>query len=1055
MKKRSFTAFLLIGIFSFYLLKAHKLPTDSTEVYHLQAPPNPNAPSIKIAKSSTFDRYLSETGGDQVTSTINDPEDLLSTKGIDFTISDPNYNSSDLTVSYVSSNTSVVPQSNIIMIGGFNIRNIDIIPVQVGKSLITITVANPDGLTDTYEVDLAASRADRSTQSWQYEASDASAAIVVNNNYMLVANDEDETIRMYLKDRSSKVLNSYDFSADLGKADSRKVDIEACTRVGNTIYWMGSHSNDNSGDDRPNRERIFSTTLGGVAHINATLTFGDYYNSLETDLIDWDDNNDHGLGASFFGLGASAATSVDPQSPGGFNIEGLTMAPNSTTAAYIGFRTPYSNPTSRDKALVIPITNFTSLPGASPGTATFGTPIQLDLDGRGIRSIECNNKGCLLIAGPAGEPSPTDTFDLYFWSGNSADAAELLPTTPGMGQLNWEAIAELPSNFDGNQSVLMLVDRGDHDYYGTGEKANDLPKNHQKSNSEYVDFFHCDFSFSLNYTTIDMCEGASLSYTPSFNFPTSPSTLSYTYKIVGGTGQAQLTHSAPHAATFSFDAISAGSVDLRVIVTDQDACQDSADFSINVKATPFQLAEQNCNGCNQIRVEICQLEQLPDLDDLIKNDNVSYEMGNELKWYKNTGGAPGAVLNAAPNPNTNKPKTRKYWVSQVKEGCESDPIQVRIKVLPATDVELDLPQIGCEGAELDLAAWVNDPLGTANNYTFYDTDPTQGNPTAIGSVSATNGQVNNQEYVIISLLTGTHTYYVKGDNPLGCSSIAQATIEVYERPVVNQIGDITAASGDPVQAHFSGNLPGLQFIWFNDNTSAGLGASGLGNINFVADNLTGQTQVSNIQVIALNNNCSSTAFESFNITVTPAILRLAKATDHFLDFHAMKANQANVSLTWTSSFEGLVQAYELEKRLNSNEEFETLAQIAPQGDKTDYVFLDQQGMGNQNTYRLKVMMIDGSIQYSEEIEIGFDFYKNDRFVIYPNPNTGRFMLEASFLVEEVYEWKLTNMIGQVLEKGTFAQQEKSFELESLPQGMYHLIMTSKEGKQYLNRVMIE
>ena len=118
-------------------------------------------------------------------------------------------------------------------------------------------------------------------------------------------------------------------------------------------------------------------------------------------------------------------------------------------------------------------------PNPVPGSATFGTPIELDLTGHAPRSIECNNNGCLIIAGPAG--SITD-FRLFTWSGNPMDTAELraadLSNQANLG--NFEGIGALPNgaflgNDGDNATVQLIVDTGTFDYYNDGSEAKDLP----------------------------------------------------------------------------------------------------------------------------------------------------------------------------------------------------------------------------------------------------------------------------------------------------------------------------------------------------------------------------------------------------------------------------------------------------------------------------------------------------------------------------------------------------------------------------------------------------
>jgi hypothetical protein len=63
--------------------------------------------------------------------------------------------------------------------------------------------------------------------------------------------------------------------------------------------------------------------------------------------------------------------------------------------------------------------------------ANIGTPIELDLGGRGIRGIDRNtNNQYLIIADPsnAANGTPPKDFRLYSWTGNPNDPPQLLLT---------------------------------------------------------------------------------------------------------------------------------------------------------------------------------------------------------------------------------------------------------------------------------------------------------------------------------------------------------------------------------------------------------------------------------------------------------------------------------------------------------------------------------------------------------------------------------------------------------------------------------------------------
>lgn len=436
---------------------------------------------------------LPRTGAGAISGVINDPTDPAKLLGIDFTLSDSDTPIGDLTVTVISSNQAVVPNANLTLTGAGAERNLKINPTGVGLANITVTVS--DGtLSSSYIINYAASAGSiNPTTRFLTGTSDASSAIAIDGNYMFVADDEDQTIRLYDRNNSGLPLASFDFTSLLGLSGSSEVDIEASTRIGDTIYWTGSHSNNSSGNDAPNRERIFATQISGTGE-NTTLTFQGYYRFLEDDLIAWDNSNGHGLGAGYLGLAASAANGVSPEVPNGFNIEGLTVAPDGNTG-YIAFRAPNQPTTNRTQALIIPVTNFTSIlntTGGTTGSANFAAPIFLDLGGRGIRSIERNtNNQYLIIAGPAGGATgnPPNDFRLYTWTGNATDAPVL--RVADLTALNtngsFESIVEVPDSLTNTSQIQLLVDNGDTVWYNNGTISKDLAQdNFQKFRSEVI-----------------------------------------------------------------------------------------------------------------------------------------------------------------------------------------------------------------------------------------------------------------------------------------------------------------------------------------------------------------------------------------------------------------------------------------------------------------------------------------------------------------------------------------------------------------------------------------
>ncbi|QMW01407.1 beta strand repeat-containing protein [Spirosoma foliorum] len=443
--------------------------------------------SISAATNSVY-LNAPAVGPAFVSGVINDPTDPASTIGVNFTLSA----ATGLTVTATSNNASVVPDANLNLTGTDATRNLKITPTGVGYATITITVSN--GTTSaSYVINYAASAASTTAASTRFHAgtSDASTAILVDANYMLVGDDENQVLRLYNRQNSGLPVNGFDYTSSLGLTDMsggvpREVDIEASVISGNRIYWIGSQSNKDGGGARPNRDRVFATDVA-LNGASTTLTYTGRYDYLREDIIAWDVNNGHGKGANYYGLQASADAAVGSKVTNGYNIEGAEFAPDGSTV-YIGFRAPQVPLPGRAKALVIPVTNLTSILNANGGTqgsATFGAPIELDLGGRGIREIRKNaSNQYILIAGAAGSTTntPPNDFRLYTWTGLPTDAPILrsdnLATLSANG--SFESIVEVPTTLADNSQIQLLVDNGDAVYYNDAIVAKDLTQNNFK-----------------------------------------------------------------------------------------------------------------------------------------------------------------------------------------------------------------------------------------------------------------------------------------------------------------------------------------------------------------------------------------------------------------------------------------------------------------------------------------------------------------------------------------------------------------------------------------------
>ncbi|PKW07334.1 hypothetical protein SAMN05428944_5600 [Streptomyces sp. 1222.5] len=336
-----------------------------------------------------------------------------------------------------------------------------------GYADLTLKVTGLGGKTATTTLRYAASPAVQHSADARYltGASDASAGVDFGGGYVVVANDEDNTLRLYDGAASGAPVRTWDLDNALG-AD-KEVDIEGAARVGNTVYWTGSLGNNKDGEYKADRNTVFTTTVSGSGAATQ-LAFGSAGHRLRDDLVAWDKAN-----GNRYGFAAGTAAGQVPKQIDGFNVEGLEFAPGSTTTAYVGFRAPLVPPRTGGKALIVPVTDMDQV--VRGAKATFGTPIELDLGGLAIRDLRRNDQGqYLIVAGSWAADDNSDPYALYSWDGVAGHQPVKVLDLPTADAGGWESVVSVPDLSVAGARVQLITDDGAADLYGDGVEAKDL-----------------------------------------------------------------------------------------------------------------------------------------------------------------------------------------------------------------------------------------------------------------------------------------------------------------------------------------------------------------------------------------------------------------------------------------------------------------------------------------------------------------------------------------------------------------------------------------------------
>ena len=139
------------------------------------------------------------------------------------------------------------------------------------------------------------------------------------SNLFVVADDEDNILRLYRSDRDGWPLKEFDCSAFVELEGKHvEADLEGAARLGDRAFLIGSHGRSKNGKVRINRSCLFATDIRVTDGEVALTPVGEPYRRLLDDL----------LGDSRFEqFHLAEAASRAPNAREGLNIEGLSGRP--------------------------------------------------------------------------------------------------------------------------------------------------------------------------------------------------------------------------------------------------------------------------------------------------------------------------------------------------------------------------------------------------------------------------------------------------------------------------------------------------------------------------------------------------------------------------------------------------------------------------------------------------------------------------------------------------------------------------------------------------------
>ncbi len=157
-------------------------------------------------------------------------------------------------------------------------------------------------------------------------------------------------------------------------------------------------------------------------------------------------------------------------------------------------------------------------------------------------------------------------------------------------------------------------------------------------------------------------------------------------------------------------------------------------------------------------------------------------------------------------------------------------------------------------------------------------------------------------------------------------------------------------------------------------------------------------------------------------------------------------------LEWKTATEENVNGFIIEKSADARE-WEVIELVTANNTGSDYIAWDNVPFEGFNYYRLKIMDLDGSYEYSKIINVVLD-HENSVGEIIPNPVRNDFSLSIDALQNTKAQVQISNNLGQVLFAGSQSinkgESNLSFSTNEFPNGIYWIRIII-EGNNFIRK----
>jgi hypothetical protein len=156
-------------------------------------------------------------------------------------------------------------------------------------------------------------------------------------------------------------------------------------------------------------------------------------------------------------------------------------------------------------------------------------------------------------------------------------------------------------------------------------------------------------------------------------------------------------------------------------------------------------------------------------------------------------------------------------------------------------------------------------------------------------------------------------------------------------------------------------------------------------------------------------------------------------------------------LKWKTSFEEAIKTFVIEKSFNGRD-FAVFKTVSPGNiSGSTYSLTDEALAGGNNFYRLKVINLDGTIDYSAIVRINYTKGALSNWYISPNPAAGNASVIYKSSVSKIIYMHVTDAAGRLISRSTYnvgpGTNKIAIPSSKLSSGMYVINLQGGDTKE--------